>query len=216
MASERAALALSVGALLLGACSKKPYDAPEIEDPPLAQTARRGSIERTAPAYGIAVGRSGAVQLEVNVEAQDAPSLRAGQPCVAYVPPSTAAASCAVARLLPAASEETGQAIAWLSPRGGVSIEPGEFVFAVVTTGSEREGLAVPGAAVLTKAGKTWVVKRAPGKDGHPAFEPVEVRVGATANGRTQVLSGLQAGEQVLVQGGLGYLYPEFKAAAGD
>lgn len=215
MASRRA-LALLAPALaaLLAACSRKAFEAPELSDAPVVRKAALGVVHLTAPGYGIALSREGGVQFEVNLEAEDAPHVRAGDPCTAYSPPSTAAVACVVASVRRGVSEETGQAIAWLSPRGAARWPSGEFVFALITTGAKKNAVVVPPSAVLTKDGKSWVVVREPGKEGAAQYSPVEVATGDSSDGVIEVAQGLAAGQEVVVQGGVGYLYPEFKAGA--
>lgn len=207
-------LAAIAFASALCACSRKPLEVPEIEDAPSVAPARVGEVRLTAPGYGIALSREGGVQFEVNLEAEDAPLVREGDPCVAYSPPSTSTVSCVVSRVVRGVSEETGQALAWLAPKGAARWPAGEFVFAVITTRTKRNALVVPPSAVLTKDGKTWVVVKQPGKEGAAAYVPTEVVVGASADGVVEVSKGLAAGAEVVVQGGIGFLYPEFKAAS--
>lgn len=207
-------LAVLAGAAALCACSRKALEVPALEDAPVVAPARLGDVRLTAPGYGIALSRGGAVQFEVNLEAEDAPHVREGDPCVAYAPPSTSTVVCSVARVMRGASEETGQALAWLSPRGAARLPAGEFVFAVITTSTKRHAVVVPPSAVFAKDGKTWVVLKRAGKDGAPSYAPAPIDVGASADGAVEVTSGLEPGAEVVVQGGLGFLYPEFKAAS--
>ncbi len=213
MASDRRLVFLLAACAALCACSRKPFEAPDLSDPPVVVPARLGEIRLTAPGYGIALARGGGVKFEVNLEAEDAPNVRDGDACVAYAPPSTATVSCAVTSVLRGVSEETGQAIAWLSPRGGASLPAGEFVFTVITTRVKKRAVLVPQSAVLTKDGKSWVIVQRRGEKG-AAYEPAEVEVGDTGDGVVEVSQGLRPGTLVVAQGGVGYLYPEFKAAA--
>ncbi len=206
-----AALALAAA---LCACSRKPLEVPALKDAPVVEAARIGEVRLTAPGYGIALARGGGVQFEVNLEAEDAPLVREGDPCVAYSPPSTATVSCVVSRVARGVSEETGQALAWLAPKGAERWPAGEFIFAMITTRTERHALVVPPSAVLTKDGKTWVVVKRAAKDGSASYEPAQVVAGAAADGEVEIEKGLSPGDQVVVQGGIGFLYPEFKAAS--
>jgi len=216
MGSDRRAAALLLLAAAAAACSKRSFEAPPLADEPRTVPARRGEVPLSAPVYGIVLARDGRTQLEVNVEAADAPRVREGDACVAYLPPAKAATPCVVARVLRGASAETGSAIAWLEPRGGPALAAGEFVFAMITTRVKKGALVVPAAAVLTKNGGTYVVRRTKDGRGGERYEPVEVTVGESAGGEVEISAGLTAGDEAVVQGGLGYLYPDFKAGAGD
>ncbi|MBB6094989.1 Cu(I)/Ag(I) efflux system membrane fusion protein [Povalibacter uvarum] len=59
-----------------------------------------------------------------------------------------------------------------------------------------RETLSVPSEAVIYTGERTIVIVR-----NDNSFRPVEVRIGAEARGRTEVLSGLEVGEQVVASG---------------
>jgi len=207
-------LAAAVCAAALCACSRQALDVPALDDAPVVAPARIGEVRMTAPGYGIALSREGEVQFEVNLEAGDAPLVHEGDPCVAYSPPSTSTVSCVVSRVTRGVSEETGQALAWLAPKGAARWPAGEFVFAVITTRTKHHALVVPPSAVLSKDGKSWVVVKKPGKGGAASYEPAEVVVGASADGVVEIAKGLTPGDEVVVQGGIGFLYPEFKAAS--
>ncbi len=59
------------------------------------------------------------------------------------------------------------------------------------------EGLVVPTEAVI-RTGKRNLVMVA---EGDGKFQPVEVTMGSEANGRTQITSGLKAGQRVVISG---------------
>jgi membrane fusion protein, heavy metal efflux system len=64
----------------------------------------------------------------------------------------------------------------------------------------EAKGLTLPAKAVLIKDGKTSIVYV---KTGDAEYKPRTVRVGPSVDGKVQVLSGLQAGDPVVVEGAL-------------
>lgn len=81
-------------------------------------------------------------------------------------------------------------------PNPGLRLKPG--MFAQVTLSPEqREALLVPSEAVI-RTGERVLVMIA--RDGG-GYRPAEVRIGREAQGRTEVLAGLVAGEQVVVSG---------------
>ncbi len=73
-------------------------------------------------------------------------------------------------------------------------------------TGTPQSVVWVPEAAVVGRAGKTWCVRR----QGN-TYEPAEVQIGPTIEGRIPVISGLMAGEQVVTQGAYLLLYRDLK-----
>jgi membrane fusion protein, heavy metal efflux system len=75
-------------------------------------------------------------------------------------------------------------------------LKPEMFVTVRIWSGSARPALTVPDSAIVTDAGQAYVfVKQDQG------FVRHEVRTGASASGRTEVLSGLEPGEEVAVKG---------------
>lgn len=66
--------------------------------------------------------------------------------------------------------------------------------------------LWVPESAVVERNGRTYCVRRI-----DKTYESVEVKVGSAANGRIPVLSGLQAGDKVVVQNAYLLLYRDLK-----
>ncbi|MBU6436432.1 MAG: efflux RND transporter periplasmic adaptor subunit [Betaproteobacteria bacterium] len=79
------------------------------------------------------------------------------------------------------------------NPRG--LLAPGMFVRMRFADAQAHDALLVPTDAIID-TGKRTVVMLAEG-DGH--FRPVTVRTGLDSGGRTEVLSGLQAGQQVVI-----------------
>lgn len=74
---------------------------------------------------------------------------------------------------------------------------PGMSVTASIETGTRRDALVIPDAAVVDGTGETLVfVKTAP-----ESFEARAVRVGALSGDRREVLEGVRPGERVVVQG---------------
>ena len=73
-------------------------------------------------------------------------------------------------------------------------LKPGMFANVVLRTDKQNEAVVVPSSAIVRSGSRDQVfVVRAPGK-----FEPREVLLGLSADGYTQILSGLKAGEEVV------------------
>ncbi len=73
-------------------------------------------------------------------------------------------------------------------------LKPGMFANVVLHVDPQPGALVVPSQAIVRSGSREQVfVVRAPGK-----FEPREVTLGLSADGYTQILSGLKAGEQVV------------------
>ncbi|MDE2564401.1 MAG: efflux RND transporter periplasmic adaptor subunit, partial [Burkholderiales bacterium] len=83
-----------------------------------------------------------------------------------------------------------------LANRGGALV-PGMFVQMRLAGAGTGAALLVPSEAVI-RTGRRAIVVLATG-DGH--FRPVPVRTGLDSGGRTEILSGLQAGQQVVASG---------------
>lgn len=73
-------------------------------------------------------------------------------------------------------------------------LKPGMFANVMLYTDPQPDALVVPSESIVRSGSREQVfVVRAPGK-----FEPREVTLGVSAEGFTQVLSGLQSGERVV------------------
>jgi len=86
--------------------------------------------------------------------------------------------------------------VATISNQEGL-LRPGQFVRIETPLGAAREVLAAPSSAVVQHDGQSFVF--VPVSD--ERFERVNVVVGETIDGWTEVVSGLRAGEQVVSQG---------------
>ena len=79
----------------------------------------------------------------------------------------------------------------------GSRLVPGMFATIIIAPAARNDALLVPSEAVI-QTGKRNVVVVAQG-DGK--FGPVDVVVGLDSNGQTEILKGLQAGQNVVVSG---------------
>ena len=103
-----------------------------------------------------------------------------------------------VATLLPQVDAETRTftARAVLDNTGG-RLSPGMFVSLDVTDRNSSAQLVVPDEAVIRTGKRTVVITS--GEDG--SFAVADVRIGAEQDGRTVVLSGLTAGQSIVLSG---------------
>ncbi len=83
-------------------------------------------------------------------------------------------------------------------------LRPGMFVRVVVPLAESREALTVPESSVLEHDGQTFVFT----PDGDTSFHRVDFIPGLHVNGKVEVVSGLNVGQQVVSHGGF-YLKSE-------
>lgn len=77
------------------------------------------------------------------------------------------------------------------------TLRPGAFVNAEIVLGSTPSGnIVVPSMAVVESAGKHMVYQR---HEKH--FEPTEVQIGKETNGKTEIVSGIKPGSEIVVEG---------------
>lgn len=95
------------------------------------------------------------------------------------------------------AESGTAELLVYLDNPEGL-LREGMFTRVSIRT-PERETLSVPDAAILSEEAETFVYVV---KDGVATIVPVSI--GESVHGRTQVLDGLEAGQQVVIEGGYG------------
>ncbi len=138
------------------------------------------------------------IWLEAAVPEALAGSARVGQPVSATLTafPGERFAGRIIA-ILPSAQDASRTiTVRAAMPNPGLRLKPG--MFAQVTLAPERrETLLVPSEAVI-RTGERTLVMIAQESGG---YRPAEIRIGREANGRTEVLAGLAAGEQVVTSG---------------
>ncbi len=83
----------------------------------------------------------------------------------------------------------------------GGRLAPGMFATVSVAASPKQEVLLVPSEAVIQTGTRTVVVVASQGGDGKPQFTPVDVEIGAEANGMTEIKSGLAKGTNVVLSG---------------
>jgi Cu(I)/Ag(I) efflux system membrane fusion protein len=157
------------------------------------------------PGMTVAMGQSLAeisgyspIWLEAAVPEALAGSARVGQPVSATLTafPGERFAGRIIA-ILPSAQDASRTiTVRAAMPNPGLRLKPG--MFAQVTLAPERrEALLVPSEAVI-RTGERTLVMIAQESGG---YRPAEIRIGREANGRTEVLAGLAAGENVVTSG---------------
>ncbi len=101
-----------------------------------------------------------------------------------------------VAALLPDinVTTRTIKARVVLSNPGG-ALKPGMFA-TLIFAGTDKTTLTVPTEAVIATGKRNVVVLASEGK-----FQPVDVEIGREGGGSTEILSGLKAGQQVVISG---------------
>lgn len=82
-------------------------------------------------------------------------------------------------------------------PNPGLALKPGMYANVTLYGGASAPSVLVPSEAVIA-TGKRSIVLVA---EGGGRFRPVEVKTGIESDGRTQILAGIQPGEQVVVSG---------------
>lgn len=207
--SARILLACCVAASLAG-CRGRGAPVPDVEDQPSVGAAAVKDIPERIPAYGIVEG----ARVVLSIEAADAPRVREGQPAWVYALPSTAPVACRVTRTLRGVSAETNQALAWLEPLSGRPLPANSFVTASIEVARHPRALTVPRASVMVRDGRTVVLRVLRSADGKTSYEPAAVTMGVESGGDVEILSGLKSGEDIVTSGGIGLLFPEFKAAS--
>ncbi|WP_373975837.1 efflux RND transporter periplasmic adaptor subunit [Chitinibacter sp. SCUT-21] len=102
-----------------------------------------------------------------------------------------------VSAILPVINTETRTVRVRLelpNPKG--KIRPGMYA-QIALNGEAKSAILVPSDAVIATGKRKVIIT----SDGKGAFVPVEVQTGATAGGQTEIVAGLNAGEQVVVSG---------------
>jgi Cu(I)/Ag(I) efflux system membrane fusion protein len=98
--------------------------------------------------------------------------------------------------IYPRLNEETRTArVRIVVPNPQSVLRPGMFA-QVTINAADREALSVPSEAVIHTGTRSLVIVR-----GDSGFRPAEIRTGAVLGERTEILSGLEEGEQVVVSG---------------
>lgn len=138
------------------------------------------------------------IWLEAAVPEALAGSARVGQPVSATLTafPGERFAGRIMA-ILPSAQEASRTiTVRAAMPNPGLRLKPGMFAQVMIAP-ERREALLIPSEAVIRTGERTLVMITQEGG----GYRPAEVRIGREAGGRTEVLAGLAAGEEVVTSG---------------
>ncbi|MEW5771358.1 MAG: efflux RND transporter periplasmic adaptor subunit [Pseudomonadota bacterium] len=82
-------------------------------------------------------------------------------------------------------------------PNPGLTLKPGMYANVTLYGGASEVAVLVPSEAVIVTGKRSLVLVA----EGGGRFRPVAVKTGMANDGKTQILAGLKAGEQVVVSG---------------
>lgn len=157
------------------------------------------AVSPAAPSFVLA--QLDAVYVELAVPERQRPGLRAGQP-VAITVDALAGSQFAgrIQEIEPAAMSSSRSFLVKVRvPNSRGTLRPGMFARGTITAGVRPNVLQVPEGAVLATAGNPIVFVVQDGKAVRR-----EVTLGDRQNGRVEIASALEAGEQVVVSGAAG------------
>ena len=157
-----------------------------------------------------------AVQIEILVPQAVSAKLNAGLEAKLHCANCPEGAKGKISRIFPAPDGASLQVTVWIAPSAGVSyLTPGASVTADLALSGTAGSLWLPDEAILAQGleHKIFVVNNGKAAE-------VAVTVGMHNGGRSQILSGLKAGDRVVVEGGWqlldGTAITEAKADAGS
>jgi membrane fusion protein (multidrug efflux system) len=148
------------------------------------------------------IAKTDVVRIQVNVSEADLAQVAVGQTIVAHgMDAPNAPLTARISAIFPAQDPSTRTAIveARVANSDG-RLHPGAYLSVDLLLGTQRPALSAPTAALITRDGQTTVFVVA--NDGLRAtVRRAAVTTGRVSNSRTEILSGLQAGEQVITSG---------------
>ncbi len=107
-----------------------------------------------------------------------------------------------IAALLPEVNQTTRTLKARIElVNPGARLKPGMFATVDLAPQAKQKSLMVPSEAVIQTGSRTVVVIADTAQDGKQQFKPVDVEVGAEANGMTEIRKGLELGMKVVASG---------------
>jgi cobalt-zinc-cadmium efflux system membrane fusion protein len=141
--------------------------------------------------------------LSVAVPEQFAPSIRTGARLRFVVPSFPQDTFAARVQSVSASFDATTRSlpVRAVVANAGRRLRPEMFVDAWLEGGEQRRAVAVPDSAIQRLDGKAVVFVAHPSENGGAHFEVREIVIGGSNNGTTAILSGVKAGETVVVRG---------------
>ncbi len=136
-----------------------------------------------------------ALRLEASVPALCADRIRIGDVASVHVDALNAALSAKITEIVPAADPATGTVLIKASLPETQGLQPGLFGWLAQTCGIEHDALLIP-AAALRRIGQIEVVTVLVGAK----LSTRHVRSGFSRDGQVEILSGLDAGETVVIR----------------
>ncbi len=137
-----------------------------------------------------------------NVTADQLPFLKVGNPATIVNADSSATLNGKVTVVSPALDPSSTTAEIWVeAPNPGERFKPGISVQVSITAETVRDAVVAPVAAILPTPEGT-IIAMVVGSDS--VAQEREIETGIRDGDRVQILKGLEAGEQVVVVGGLG------------
>ena len=85
------------------------------------------------------------------------------------------------------------------NPKG--QLKPGMFATITFMPGTQRDVLMVPTEAIIATGQRTVVIAADMAQGGKQIFAPIDVEIGAEANGMTEIRKGLERGMRVVASG---------------
>lgn len=145
----------------------------------------------------ITVVRVDPLRLRAEIPEREAPAIRAGQRVRVTVEGEESAHFGRITRLSPTISEQSRILVAEAEVANNGRLRPGSFVRAEIITSDQEQAVTVPSSSVVTFAGieKVIVVENGKAKE-----KPVAT--GRRTEQWTEVLSGVNVGESVVVEPG--------------
>lgn len=151
----------------------------------------------TAGASVVTVVRVDPLRLRAEIPERDAPLVRVGQLVSLTVDGDGSRHEGKLVRLAPALSEQNRALAVEAEITNPGSLRPGSFARGEITVEDGAEGLVVPTSAIVSFAGIEKVI----GVDKGKAIER-EVKTGRRLDAWTEILSGVEAGFEVVVEPG--------------
>ena len=138
------------------------------------------------------------IRIQASVAEKDLPQIQVGSVVIIEDPKNNKQpVEAVVTSVFPLADLKTRTSIVEaVIPNKNMRFVPGDYIRMSIQTGSKEEAITVPEHAVVSSDQQqaVWVVKNG-------SVERRYVTTGSTGSGRIEIVEGLKAGEQIVVQG---------------